>query len=125
MSRELLKRALEVIDQAEIYAENEDKAFALCQAIEAELSKPEPEPVAWIDKVNFEKLSDKNWNLTCYVSNTSTSTKNIPLYAAPPERKPIGYIPQHSAAIIKREGLWDACTLYRTKVNPTDVEVFL
>ena len=48
-----------------------------------------------------------------------------PLYAAPPERKLIGYIPQHSAATIKREGLWDACTLYRTKVNPTDVEVFL
>ena len=49
MSKELLKRALEVIDQAEIYAENEDKAFALCQAIEAKLSKPEPEPVAWIE----------------------------------------------------------------------------
>jgi hypothetical protein len=39
--------------------------------------------------------------------------------------KPIGYIPRYSAGIIKRDGMWDACTLYRTKVDPTDVEVFL
>ena len=52
------------------------------------LEKPEQEPVAWIDRINFNSLPDKAWVLQCYVQNKKTDRANIPLYAEPPERKP-------------------------------------
>lgn len=66
----------------------------------------------------------KEYGTACYADDNDDLTLTL-------EReilnrlKPIGYIPRYSAGIIKRDGMWDACTLYRTKVDPTDVEVFL
>lgn len=162
MSRELLKESLEALDDLQ-YRENTSKFDALIEKLKVELSKPEPEPVAWV-------TIDRSEHKRCQMVRLSQAIldeyelKQYPLYAEPVdqsaqiaelekqlaelqairskctlvptdkledmqrrlnERKPIGYIPQHSAATIKRDGMWDACTLYRTKVNPTDVEVFL
>lgn len=42
-----------------------------------------------------------------------------------PEPKPIGYIPRYVAGVITRDGMWEAFTIYRTRTDPTDIEVYL
>lgn len=71
--KKLLKRALEVIDRSEVYAENEDNAFALCKEIETYLTQPEPEPVAWMNKDGWIGLYKQG-------------DANIPLYTSQPDQ---------------------------------------
>ena len=66
-----------------------DGSHSVISEIKEYLEKPEQEPVAWIDRINFNSLPDKAWVLQCYVQNKKTDRANIPLYAEPPERKPL------------------------------------
>lgn len=88
------------------------------QVIGTELSKPDPEPIAYIT----------GWHggyPTINVIDGTVLPNGTPLYAAPLERKLIGYLPAYAARIIHNEGSWDAFHLYRTQTDPTDIPVYL
>ena len=45
-----------------------DGSHPVIAEIKEYLEKPEQEPVAWIDGINFNSLPDKAWVLQCYES---------------------------------------------------------
>ena len=81
MSREVMKQALEFIDANADSADERDIALALRQALETE-----QEPVAWIDR---HELSAIDEDFSPSVGNRKLSESDVPLYTAPPQRKPL------------------------------------
>ena len=86
MSRELLKRALEIMDKAGWFVEHEAYAFELMGEIKTYLAKPEPEPVAWM--VENHPASDTFVNFTPKFNShfETINCKVTPLYTVPPDQ---------------------------------------
>lgn len=92
MSIELLKRTktfLSLINSNGNIRSGE--SINLYRAIEAELAKPEPEPVCFVDKTELKKVTDKIGSSgliakSIYLTNTSVNGK-IPIYAHPPRQQ--------------------------------------
>jgi len=86
MSRELLQQALDVLERASDagYSIECEEAIA---AIEAELAKPEQEPVAWVE--SLEKPQPRCVTNLKYrsVAEVNAGVQFIPLYTASPNLK--------------------------------------
>lgn len=95
-ARELLKRALDYLTESPRSGFNK-----LCSDIEAELAKPEPEPTAYLVKI--DRYKDDDCELY-YSQRTAlirrlddlppipSNAKHItPLYTSPPQQKPLGH----------------------------------
>ena len=87
MSRELLKRALDFIAPHQWEAEDKRACYALVEEIEAALSKPDPDPVAWYCPDDPDYASAFGWKkFTCECGKES-----LPLYAEQSAREPVTY----------------------------------
>jgi hypothetical protein len=87
MSRILLQQALDALKQTFQFQQTRD----VIAALEAELAKPEQEPVAYADALDLAK--DCNWDtfICKHASENHEGTRfNIPLYTAPPRKKWVG-----------------------------------
>jgi hypothetical protein len=88
MSRELLEECKQAIlaNLQKWQYKDEVALYNVLQKIETELSKPEPEPVAWIFKKGLDML-----NLRGTFTSTTIFAKQdeslVPLYTSPPTRK--------------------------------------
>lgn len=77
LPRAVIKQALEALEAMNPYpASKEDQRNKAITALRAALKQPEPEPVAWKDKT-YGNLHHQDFG------------NSIPLYTAPPQRKPL------------------------------------
>jgi hypothetical protein len=87
MSRELLQQALKAIHASHEYTifdvDFPEEFKPIVEAIEAELAKPEQEPVAWM-------LPEYGDVLSAAEVGGKPGIYNIPLYTAPPKREWVG-----------------------------------
>ena len=58
------------------------RANHIAEALRARLAQPEPEPVAWADKVDIDRDGHDLW-----VSRQKPAKDGVPLYTAPPQRE--------------------------------------
>jgi hypothetical protein len=90
MSIEVMKQALDALKKAKDDADNylvtsqQDVRIMghIVSLIEAELAKPEQEPVAWMYKGNFHDFDPSEWASPEFVVT--------PLFTAPPKREWVG-----------------------------------
>ena len=82
------------------------------------LSKPEQEPVAWVDKVWVERLDiAKQLRIELLFSRCQLSHNQIPLYTAPPKREWVGLTDAELAEFsIMKLGAYDLCLEVEAKL---------
>ena len=99
LPRAVIEKTLEALDAMNPYpASKEDQRNKAITALRAALGQPEPEPVAWKDKT-YGNLHHQDFG------------NSIPLYTAPPQRKPlsdeeIGAILEDPNIAEKHQGNW-------------------
>ena len=86
MSRELLRKTLALFDEIWLLPKYCDKVGSLCQEIEAELAKPDSEPVAWASQ-NVIPLRGLKDNHPCIMTPFKCEANTVPLYAFPQDWK--------------------------------------
>jgi len=82
MNRELLQQALNALIHHRQQTRPIDLTDATIKALEAELAKPEQEPVAWMLPEYGDVLSASEAD--------GTGIYNVPLYTAPPRKEWVG-----------------------------------
>jgi len=90
MSREIMQQALDAIKTMRDSRDDTPIQRAIA-ALEAELAKPEQEPVAYADALDLAK--DCNWDtfICKHSSENHEGTRfKIPLYTAPPRKEWVG-----------------------------------
>ena len=85
MNRELLKQVLDALKLAVLRSEKIiDKEYdAAITALEAELAKPDPEPVAWVHASNYKMPGEPVGTWVSFDKDEPTSLSAVPLYTAP------------------------------------------
>ena len=104
MSKEIMQEALKLLIAYQDYTRDSriaNKCGLTIQAIEAEIAKPEQEPVAWMMPDYGDVLSASEAD--------GTGIYNIPLYTSPPRKEWVGLTDEEIKGILDcgRGGLVD------------------
>ena len=89
--REVMQMALDALEQItpdwRTSTETLTQLNDAIEALEAALAQPEPEPVAW--GIRNSRPTEKQFLMMAMLDEPSYSTLVVPLYTAPPQRKPL------------------------------------
>lgn len=95
--RELFEKALKAMEH--LHRTGDTQVFDLCYAPELipalreRLAQPEQEPVAWIDESAIRWLADRKGKTSAHCTTQLSAARSceqpMPIYTAPPQRKPL------------------------------------
>lgn len=110
MSREICQKILDHFYDKKL----DDEAVKLFAELEAELAKPEPEPVGWLYDFQTEEGMVKNWFTSSESEVEQSHALNIRnIYTLPPRREQLSDAELFAAAKEGGFGLGFACDFLR------------
>lgn len=103
-------------DAMAVMVEEQQRMAKRIEELEARLSQPEQEPVAWADKVDIDRDGHDLW-----VSRQEPAKDGVPLYTVPPQRKWVELSDEEMDELVHRFARYELIRVVETKLKEKNV----